>query len=448
MLSPQESGKLNADLTEKFSTLASEAFVHALELSDPALLVREQLEVTDESVRTGKRAWAGGGCVAVIAAGKAAMPMARAATQVLGPRMSEGLLVAPALPDEIPAGFEAIAAEHPAPGAGSLTAASRAAEMARALGEGDLLILLLSGGASSLLGAPSPELSASAFHRLWKALLPSGADIIDMNIVRKHASLLGGGKLARLAGPARVETLAISDVPGDDPGSIGSGPCVPDSSTFAQALGVMERFGLSGAHTEVARHFRSGIQGRVTETLKPADPAAAMAGFTLLDSAREVLKRIKLQLALIPDARIWESAQLGGIDYQARRLLRELEAAPQGRPAALLCAGEPTAPVPESAGKGGRAGHFALEFALAAESAGLARYVLLSGASDGVDGNTGAAGALITHESLSRARARGLKPEVFLQRFDSGSLFEQTGEAIKTGPTGTNVSDLRIAITW
>lgn len=448
MLSQQESGKLNAVLTEKFSTLASEAFVHALELSNPALLVREQLEISGDSVRTGKRIWGGSGRVAVIAAGKAAMPMARAAAQVLGARMSDALLVDPALPGETPAGFECIAAEHPSPGAGSLKAATRAAEFAQNLGENDLLILLLSGGASSLLGAPAAGLSPEAFHQLWGALLSSGTDIIDMNIVRKHASLLGGGKLALLAAPARTETLAISDVPGDDPASIGSGPCVPDASTYAQALGIMERFGLTGAHPEVAQHFKRGIQGKVPETLKPEDPAAALSGFTLLDSAREVLNRIKLQLALIPDVRIWESAQLGGIDYQVRRLLKELETAPQAHPAALLCAGEPTAPVPGNSGKGGRASHFALEFALAAEKSELARYVLLSGASDGVDGNTSAAGALITHESLSRARARGLAPEVFLQRFDSGSLFEQTGEAIVTGPTGTNVSDLRIAITW
>ncbi|MCB0221439.1 MAG: DUF4147 domain-containing protein [Chrysiogenetes bacterium] len=439
---------MNTDLTEKFSALASEAFVHALELSDPALLVREQLEIAGGSVRTGKRTWERAGRVAVIAAGKAAAPMARAAAQVLGGRTSEGLLVAPTLPDELPAGFEPIAAEHPSPGAGSLRAATRAARIAGGLGENDLLVLLLSGGASSLLGAPASGLSPDAFHRIWGALLSSGADIIDMNIVRKHASLLGGGKLALLAAPARVETLAISDVPGDDPASIGSGPCVPDASTFAQALGVLERFNLTHVHPEVAGHFRNGIQGKLPETLRPEDPVAALAGFTLLDSAREVLKRIKLQLTLIPDVRIWESAQLGGIDYQVRRLLKELEGAPTGRPAALLCAGEPTAPVPRDAGSGGRASHFALEFALTAEKAGPARFVLLSGASDGADGNTGAAGALITHESLPRARARGLAPEVFLQHFDSGSLFEQTGEAVFTGPTGTNVSDLRIAITW
>lgn len=448
MQSEEGRGKLQGTLSEKFSTLAREAFVHALELSDPGQLVHEQLEPLYGGLRTGKRTWEGAGRICVLAAGKAAAPMAREASGVLGSHLHAGLLVSPTVPAECPPGFSCLAGEHPVPGAGSLEAAARTGALAQSLEEDDLLVVLLSGGASSLLGAPAQGFSKDAFLDLWRALLRSGADIVDMNAVRKHLSLLGGGKLARLATPARVETLAISDVPGDDPSTIGSGPSVPDSSTYAQALGVMERFNLCPKHSEAERYLREGVKGEHPETLKAGDSVAQLTGFTLLDSARYVLERIKIQLTMIPYVRIWESAQLGGIDYQVRRLIKELESTSAARPAALLCAGEPTAPVPPDAGKGGRAGHFALEFALAAEKSGLGNFVLLSGASDGVDGNSGAAGALVTHESLPKARARGLTPEFFLRGFDSGSLFALTGEAVETGPTGTNVSDLRIAIVW
>ncbi len=441
---------------DRFRLLLQEAFVHGLGDIHPAALLESRLALDARAVLVSGRRWEGKGRLLVCAAGKAAPAMAAAAARILEGRMDRALLVCSQDAPSVPEPFEFLRAEHPVPGQGSLHAAQVLRREAQSLGPGDLLLFLLSGGASSLLAAPLPPLSPQDMQSVYAALLSSGADIVDTNVVRKHVSLLAGGRLARMAYPARIETLAISDVPTNDLSSIGSGPTVPDTSTYALAVGVIERYGLGEGISRTARRFLTeGIRGMRPETPKKGEPCFLSSRAEILCSARTLLEKMALHLALLPRVEIWESDQMGSMDYQAARLLAHAEEARSrgALPCAILAAGEPTlalpaaAQAPESA-QGGRAAHFALRFMLEAERKGLSPYVLLSGASDGSDGSLDAAGAICDSALAARSRKMGERPERYLENFDSHSYFRAAGSLLRTGPTNTNVSDVRALILW
>ena len=373
--------------------------------------------------------------------------MARAAEQILGPALSEALAVDTS--EHIPlARTRRLLAGHPVPDEAGRRAADEVEALARGLGADDLLLLLLSGGASALLPAPAEGLTLDDKARTTSALLRAGASIGELNAVRKHLSRLKGGGLARAAAPARIACLALSDVVGDDPSTIASGPVVPDPTTYDTALDVLDRKGVREmVPAAVRRHLEAGARGERPETPKPGDPLFRRVGFDVVGSnrlsvaaaadeaRRQGLRPLVLTTRLEGEAREVAKALLA--------ILRECVEA--GRPAAppvcLLAGGETTVTV-TGPGRGGRN----QELVVAAAEP-LAAFpvpaVVASLATDGIDGSSDAAGGVADERTLARAQALGLAPpSIFLAENDSRSFLGPLGDLIVTGPTGTNVMDL------
>ncbi|MDO8530869.1 MAG: glycerate kinase [Dehalococcoidia bacterium] len=386
--------------------------------------------------------------VYVVGAGKAGVGMARAAHDVLGERIVAGCV---AVPDSAPSAIGRIAlaqASHPVPDARGMAAAQRVAEMARAAQSNDVVLCLFSGGGSALLPLPVEGVSLEDKQGATGLLLRSGATIHEVNAVRKHLSRLKGGQLARLASRARVLGLYISDVSGDRLESIASGPTSPDSTTYADALRALERYGLlAQSPRAVVERLRLGITGGVPETPKGGEPFWARVHNVIVASGRDGLaaagcrvEALGLRVHVLPEMS-GEAREVGArLGALVRRIARD--DGPVRRPACLLAAGETTVVV-RGAGKGGRNQELAL--AAAAEMDGLDGVALASFATDGVDGPTDAAGAMVDGATLVRARSRGLAPDRYLADNDAYRFFDDVGGLIRTGPTGTNVADIVVA---
>jgi glycerate 2-kinase len=382
-----------------------------------------------------------------VAAGKAASAMARAAEQILGPAVSVSLAVD--VSDRIPlARTRRLLAGHPVPDEAGQRAADEVEALARGLGADDLLLLLLSGGASALLPAPAEGLTLDDKARTTTALLRTGASIGELNAVRKHLSRLKGGGLARTAGPARIACLALSDVVGDDPSTIASGPVVPDPTTYRTALEVLDGKGVREmVPAAVRRHLEDGAGGERPETPKPGDPLFRRVAFDIVGSNRLSVAAAAAEARRQGLRPLILTTRLEG---EAREVARALvavlrECVEEGRPAAcpvcLLAGGETTVTV-TGPGRGGRNQELVVA---AAES--LAAFpgpaVVASLATDGIDGNSDAAGGVADVRTLARAQALGLAPpSFFLAENDSRSFLGPLGDLIVTGPTGTNVMDL------
>jgi hydroxypyruvate reductase len=317
-------------------------------------------------------------------------------------------------------------------------------ELAGGAGPDDLVLCLMSGGASALLALPAPGISLDDKQALNRALLASGADIGQMNTVRKHLSAIKGGRLAAAAHPAATVTLVISDVPGDDPAVIGSGPTVPDPSTVVEALTVVERFGITEP-ASVLDHLRAAKD----ETPKPGDPRLAKASTTViatpqvsLEAAAEVAREIGLVPVILGDAIEGEAREvakvMAGIALQVRR-----HGQPAPPPCVLLSGGETTVTM-RGRGRGGRNGEFLL--ALAIQLGGAAGISALAADTDGIDGSEDNAGAVITPDTLARGTARGLDAKAMLADNDAYGFFSGLEDLIVTGPTLTNVNDFRAIV--
>jgi hydroxypyruvate reductase len=388
------------------------------------------------------------GPVRVVAAGKAAVPMARAARALFGDRIRAGLIVGvEPLATAETGGFEVVVGGHPTPSASSEHGGRRALELAASLRADETLVVLLSGGASALMAVPADGLSLEDKQAATRQLLRAGADIYALNTVRKHVSAIKGGWLvACAAGPCVA--FAISDVVGDDLSVIGSGPTVPDASTFRDALDVIQRFGGDPAFPRaVVDRLRGGAEGRVRETPKPSDPTLARAQTTVIGGRRDAMEGavreadargyqvIRIDDAVVGDARVAGPSHLRAVVAKA---------AGTGRPACAISSGETTVRV-TGGGKGGRNQEFGLACAEVLAAIGVPA-VLASVGTDGIDGPTDAAGAIVDSTTLERARAARLEPRAFLERNDSYSFFEALGDLIRTGPTGTNVGDLQVIL--
>ena len=336
---------------------------------------------------------------------------------------------------------EVVEAAHPVPDAAGRRAAERILAMVAGLSADDLVLCLISGGGSALLALPAPGLTLAHKQEVNRLLLRSGADIAQMNCVRKHLSAIKGGRLAAAAAPARVVTLIISDVPGDDPASIASGPTVPDPTSFADARAILARYEIVPP-APVRAHLEAGAE----ETPKPGDARLTRAETVLIARPRDALEAAS---ARARDAGI-EPLILGdAIEGEAREVARDmagsaLQAAQHGRPAAppcvLLSGGETTVTL-RGKGRGGRNAEFLLALALALD--GAPGIFALACDTDGIDGTEDNAGALIGPETLVRARAAGLDPEARLADNDGYGFFAALGDLVVTGPTLTNVNDFR-----
>lgn len=343
-----------------------------------------------------------------------------------------------------PRRLEVVEAAHPVPDAAGLAATERMLALARGLGADDLVICLISGGGSALMSLPAPGLSLADKQAVNRALLNSGAGIGEMNCVRKHLSAIKGGRLAAACAPARVLTLAISDVPGDDPAVIASGPTMADATTCAQALAICRRY-----HIHLPDAARAGLESAAFETPKPGDPR--LAGHELrmlatpqmsLEAAAEFAREQGIAAHVLSDEIEGESRVVGGLHAAlARAVARRGE--PFAKPCVILSGGETTVTVDAARppGKGGRATEFLLGCALALQ--GEPGVFALAADTDGIDGVGPHAGALLTPTSLGRARALGLNPRALLDAHDSASFFAPLGDLLVPGPSFTNVNDFR-----
>ncbi|MEH6434483.1 glycerate kinase type-2 family protein [Massilia sp. DD77] len=376
----------------------------------------------------------------VIGAGKAAASMARALEdQWNGPLT--GMVVTRygyAVPTRH---IEVVEAAHPVPDAAGLAAAERMLALVAGLTADDLVICLISGGGSALLPLPAPGITLAEKQAINKALLASGATISEMNCVRRHLSGIKGGRLAAACHPARVLTLMISDVPGDDPVDIASGPTVADPGSCADALAVVRRYGL--ALPEAATKLLESGEG---ESVKPGDPRLARAQSHLiatpqmaLEAAARVAEQAGVAVHILGDSLEGEArsagALLGGIARQVAERGQPFQA-----PCILLSGGETTVTV-RGRGRGGRNVEFLLSLALALR--GHPRIHALAGDTDGVDGIEETAGAIVTPDTLARAWALGINPAASLDDNDGHGFFGALGDAVVTGPTQTNVNDFR-----
>ena len=392
----------------------------------------------------------------VLGAGKAGGAMAQA-VEAFWPADAplSGLVVTryhhtPPRPAGLASRIEVLEASHPVPDAAGLAAAQRMLALTQGLTEDDLVLCLISGGGSALLTLPAEGLSLQDKQRINQALLRSGANIAEMNCVRKHLSRIKGGRLAQMCAPARVVTLAISDVPGDDPSTIASGPTVPDASTCADALAVLARYQID-MPAAVLEQLRQGQ----LETPKPGDPAFAGHDLHLiatpqqsLEAAAEAARAAGLAAYILSDEMEGESREVGKVHAALARAVA-LKDQPFARPCVILSGGETTVTVrPQTPGtprgRGGRAGEFCLGLAQALQ--GQAGVYALAADTDGIDGLEDNAGAWVEPATLGRAQALNIKIDTHLDRNDAYGFFAVLDDLVTTGPTFTNVNDFRAVL--
>ncbi len=393
------------------------------------------------------------GRTVVLGAGKAAASMAQA-LEALWPAHAplSGLVVTryqhvPPRPAGLPERVEVVEAAHPVPDAAGLAAAERILALTRGLTADDLVLCLISGGGSALLTLPAQGLTLADKQRINRELLESGAHIGEMNCVRKHLSRIKGGRLAAACAPARVVTLTISDVPGDDASIIASGPTVPDPTTCADALAILDRYRIA-----VPPPVRAALEARQLETPKPGDVAFAGHAVYLiatpqqsLEAAADVARAAGLKAYILSDEIEGESREVGKVHAALARAVAR-RGQPFERPCVILSGGETTVTVrPQPAGtprgRGGRAGEFCLGLAQALQ--GQPGVWALAADTDGIDGVQDNAGAVVAPDTLARAQALGLRVERFLDRNDAYGYFQALGDLVITGPTHTNVNDFR-----
>ncbi len=345
-------------------------------------------------------------------------------------------------PGYTPRRLEVVEGAHPVPDAAGEQAASRMLALAQGLTADDLVICLISGGASALLTLPADGLTLADKQAVNKALLHSGAAIDEMNCVRKHLSRIKGGRLAAACAPARVLTLAISDVPGDEPAVIGSGPTVADASSCADALAICERHGIA-----LPAAALEGLRSGAFETPKPGDPRFAGHEFRMLatplmslQAAAEAARALGLAAYVLSDEIEGESREIGRMHAAlARSVARRGE--PFARPCVILSGGETTVSVRHKGGRGGRATEFLLGCALALQ--GEPGVHVLAADTDGIDGVEDNAGAFVTPDTLARAASLGISARDKLDANDAYNFFAPLGDLLVTGPSFTNVNDFR-----
>ena len=408
--------------------LLTDLFMAAVKAADPAACLKDHLPQRPA------------GRTVVVGGGKAAASMARALEQAWdGPL--EGVVVTRyghAVPTDR---IKVIEASHPVPDAAGEAGAREIMAAVRGLSPDDLVICLMSGGASALLALPAEGLTLADKQAVNRALLKSGADIGEMNCVRKHLSAIKGGRLAAACAPARVVTLAISDVPGDGPDVIGSGPTVPDPTTREDALAILRKYEIAPPDAVAAR-----LSDPACETPKPGDRVFERTGFRLvatpqmsLEAAAQLARSRGVTPIVLGDAIEGEAREvakvMAGIAFQVRR-----HGQPVAAPCVLLSGGETTVTV-RGSGRGGRNAEFLL--ALAVALGGAADMSAIAGDTDGIDGTEDNAAAILTPDSLRRAAKAGLDAKEKLADNDGYGFFSALGDLVVTGPTLTNVNDFR-----
>ena len=415
-------------------------------LNDPAKFLRDLYDTAVDAVSAERCLPAflppasATGRTIVIGAGKGAAAMAKA-VEARWPGKLEGLVVTRYGHGAACRDIEVVEAAHPVPDDAGRRAAARMLAMVQGLSENDLVLCLISGGGSALLAMPAPGITLAQKQAINKALLKSGATISEINCVRKHLSAIKGGRLALACAPARVVTLLISDVPGDDPGVIASGPTLPDPTTCAEAQAILDKYAIA-IDDSVREHLRSGAG----ESPKPDDVRFARNSTHVIATAQHALaaaaafaRAAGVTPFILSDDMEGESRDVALVHAAMARQVA-LHGQPFARPCLILSGGETTVTV-RGQGRGGRNAEFLLSFAAAVD--GTAGIFALACDTDGIDGSEDNAGALYTPDSMARARQQGLRARDMLANNDGYGFFSALGDLIVTGPSRTNVNDFR-----
>jgi len=386
----------------------------------------------------------------LVGTGKASSSMAQAIEEIFGGRITKGLITTK-YGHALPLRFtEIIEAGHPLPDPKGLEGARKIKDLLTNTGPKDLVLFLISGGGSALLPLPADKITLEEKQELTQFLLDCGADIKEINTIRKHISQMKGGWLARWAFPSTVITFILSDVVGDPLDVIASGPTVPDTSTFQESWEILKRYGLiNEIASSIRNHLQAGREGKIKETPKAGESVFEKVHNMIIGSNIVALRAAEKEFSLAGFNTIILSSSIVGETREAARfhgaIAREVVSTgkPIDRPACILSGGETTVTI-RGSGLGGRNQEFALSGAF--EISGLEKTVLLSGGTDGTDGPTDAAGAMADHTTITRARQMGLDSVKFLENNDSYHFFEKLGDLLITGPTRTNVMDVRILL--
>jgi hydroxypyruvate reductase len=440
--------KSNAALREA----ARRIFAAAVRAVDPGEAIRRHMIREGTKLRLGAEVLdlAAVLQVIVVGCGKAAAPMAAAVEGILDERIARGTVVTKYGHLHPTATIRVHEAGHPVPDAAGLAGSEAVLRDVRSLGPQDLVLFLISGGGSALSPAPVAGITLEEKQALTKALLACGADIREMNTIRKHISRIKGGQLARAAQPARVIALVLSDIVGDPLDAIASGPTVPDPTTYADALAILDKYRIRGeVPASVRARLEAGARGDIAETPKPGDPLFARvvnvivgSNIQALEAARLESSRLGLTPMILSSSIEGETRDVARVHAAIAREMRET-GNPLTPPACVISGGETTVTL-RGSGTGGRNQEFAL--AAAMDIAGLEGVVILSGGTDGTDGPTDAAGAIADGETCARAAAQGLNARASLSANDSYPFFQALGDLLLTGPTNTNVMDVRLVL--
>jgi hydroxypyruvate reductase len=431
---------------------AAVLFNAGLRAVDPEACVHRHLRIADDRLLVGGTAYSLDTVnrLFVVGAGKASAAMARAVEAVLGDRIDHGLVITKyghALPLTR---IEVMEAAHPVPDEKGVKATNALLDLVATAGPKDIVLCLISGGGSALTPAPANGISLADKQAVTQLLLGCGATIHEINTVRKHLSRIKGGRLCRQANGAAVVSLMLSDVIGDNLDVIASGATAPDPSTFADALALIERFGLYEKIPAVVADFLTGgVKGDIPETPKPGDPVFDRVENHIVGSISEALQAAESQARECGFNPLVLTSMIQGEATDVAKVLcavaKEVSRfnRPVPVPACLLSGGETTVTL-KGRGLGGR--NMELALAAAVELDGARRTLLLSAGTDGTDGPTDAAGAFADGTTVKRAMAMGLEPDAFLANNDSYRFFEHLGDLLITGPTRTNVMDLQIVL--
>ncbi len=443
------------EITENARMAALTLVLEGIRAADPYRAVKSFLSLRDgELLLGGEKSLPLTGKVYVVGGGKATGGMAKAAEEVLGELVAGGVIsvpeeLAPKVSGEL-SKVEVVGATHPRASEKSVEAGRRIVEVARKAGEGDIVLALISGGGSALMEYPAEGVSIDDIGEVSIQLMKAGADIFELNTVRKHLSRFKGGWLAKHAYPATVVTLMISDVVGDRMDTIASGPTVPDPTTFSDAHRVLERHGLlDKAPRSVVEYIEKGLKGLVPETPKPGDPIFERVHNHIVASNILSLKAMEKKAKSLGYSTLVLTSMLEGeareVGKVAAALAREVPRTghPLEAPAVILAGGETTVTV-RGHGKGGRNQELALSAAI--KIRGLRGVAIAAVGSDGRDGPTDAAGAVVDGYTVEKALKMGVNPDDYLDNNDSYGFFSRVGGHVKTGYTGTNVNDFLVIV--
>lgn len=427
-----------------------EIFDAGLKAADPGEAIRRAVKLTGERLEVDGRTYDLNDFdrILLVGAGKAAASMAAALEGVLETRITQGVITTKYGYGTPLKSISVTEAGHPIPDEAGVFGSQRILDLLDGAGEHDLVLCVISGGGSALLPLPVDGISLTDKQKTTQALLDCGADIHQINTIRKHISEIKGGRLAEAAFPASLVTLVLSDVVGDDLDVIASGPTVPDRSTFADCMKIVEQYDLSESFpSQVMAHLREGAAGRCPETPKPSDPIFEKTHVRIIGSAalslfaaREKAKNLGYSAIILSSFIEGETRDVAKVHAAIAKEIRA-SGNPVSVPACVISGGETTVTI-RGDGLGGRNMEFVL--AAAVEIEGMDGITFLSGGTDGTDGPTDAAGAVADGSTVARAREKGFNAARYLANNDSYHFFEATGDLLMTGPTMTNVMDLRI----